>query len=66
MERKTTPFMLYLTAIGNDAVAARRLGISERMVRAYRTGWRRPRPGTAYWIMRKARGVLALEDFYAR
>lgn len=58
--------MRYLREIGDDVVAAKRLGISQRTARAYRTGWRRPRPGTAYWIIRKARGELALEDFYAK
>lgn len=66
MANKETPFMRYLREIGDDELAAKKLGISQRSARAYRTGWRSPRPGTAYWIIRKARGELCLEDFYAR
>lgn len=53
----------YLTELGDQA-AAKKLGISERAARAYRTGARKPRPGTANWIVRKAKGALTLNDIY--
>lgn len=55
----------YIAALG-DVAAAKKLGISERAARAYRTGARRPRPGTANWIIRKARGELTFEDIYGK
>lgn len=53
----------YIEALG-DAVAAKRLGITERAARAYRTKWRRPRPKVAQQIVKRSKGALTMESIY--
>lgn len=53
----------YIAKWGDEA-ASKRLGITARAARAYRTKTRRPRPDVANRIIKRSRGDLTLESIY--
>lgn len=60
----TTPFIAWLIRTG-EAEAARILGVSQRQVRSWRYRERQPRMEALPELVRRSRGALRLESFFA-
>lgn len=58
-------FRAYLKAIGDDAEAARLLGVSVRRVRSWRWRERMPRTRDIPELIRRSRGALTAASFFA-
>lgn len=61
MEHEITPFQAWLGKLG-DALAAELLGVKPRTAKAWRLGYRYPRPAQARAIVQRAEVTLA--DIY--